>query len=126
MPEILHNLSLSEFKTQLSTLPKDHIIVVRFTAEWCGPCQTINGECDHFFANCNDKIIPIVIDIEESIDLYVAMKRYKMINGIPVLFAYYGNGLQEQWYVPNASVVGGNKNNLIQFFNQCTMHVTKS
>ena len=119
MPEILNNLSLEEFKTQLNILHKDHIIIVRFTAEWCGPCKSIDSECNAFFSNCSDKIHPIIIDIDESLDLYVALKRYKMINGIPALFAYYGNDLNDKWYIPNNSIVGADKKALSDFFIKC-------
>ena len=123
MPEILNNLTLEEFKNQLNILPHDDIIIVRFTAEWCGPCQQINDVCNDFFSKCDKKIHPIIIDVDESIDLYISMKRYKMINGIPALLAYFGNNLQEKWYIPNLSVIGANKQNLISFFNDCTKRI---
>ena len=125
MSEILYNLSLEEFKNQLNILSNDDIIIVRFTAEWCVPCQQINQECDDFFKNCNKKIHPIIIDIDESIDLYVTMKRYKMINGIPALLAYYGNDNRDHWDIPSNSVIGGNKKNLEVFFNMCNLHLKK-
>ena len=125
MPEILTNLSLEEFKNQLNILPKDDIIIVRFTAEWCQPCQKINEECNDFFNNCNKRIHPIIIDIDESLELYITMKRHKMINGIPVLMAYYGNDKKDHWYVPSDSVIGGNKKDLAMFFNNCELHITK-
>lgn len=125
MTEILYNISLDEFKNRLKELSKNQIIIVRFTAEWCSPCQLINNDCDEYFKNCNKNIQPIVIDIEESIDLYVIMKRYKMVTGIPTLLAYYGDDNKDHWYIPTKSIVGGNKKNLLSFFNECSIHVNK-
>ena len=124
MSEILYNLSLEEFKNQLDKLPKEDIIIVRFTAEWCVPCQSINKECEDFFKNCNKRIHPIIIDIDESIELYVTMKRYKMVSSIPVLLAYYGNEKRDYWYIPSNSIIGGNKKYLELFFNTCKLHIT--
>ena len=125
MPEITYNISLNEFKTALNNLPADSIIILRFTAEWCEPCQKINNDCNSFFSTCNEKIIPFVIDVEQSLDLYGTLKKYKMINGIPALLAYYGNDKQHHWFVPNYSIVGGNKEKLNEFFLQCNNHIKK-
>ena len=79
MTKVIHNITLDEFKTALSNLSKDSMIILRFTAEWCSPCQKINEDCNNFFSTCDEKITPYVIDISESLDLYATLKKYKMI-----------------------------------------------
>ena len=123
MTKVIHNITLDEFKTALSNLSKDSMIILRFTAEWCSPCQKINEDCNNFFSTCDEKITPYVIDISESLDLYATLKKYKMINGIPALLAYHGNDKQDNWFIPNDSVVGGNKELLKAFFIRCNNHI---
>lgn len=126
MSKILYNISTEEFRNRLNILENNEIIIIRFTAEWCKPCQEINQECNDFFENCNQKIFPIIIDIDESIDLYITMKRYKMVNGIPALLAFYGNDQKDKkdhWYIPSNSVIGSNKKNLSLFFKTCEMNI---
>ena len=123
MPEIIKDISLDNFKTMLSELDTNKVIILRFTAEWCGPCKNIDGICNNYFGLCSNDITPVVVDVVETIDLYVLYKRYKMLNGIPALYAYYGNNRQEPWYVPNDSVNTGDSKQVTEFFNRCTQHI---
>jgi len=123
MESIIENIDLTTFKTMLSTLPSNNMIIVRFTAEWCRPCQTISPSCDEYFSKCHDNIHPIIIDIDEALDLYGNLKRYKMVNGIPALLAFYGDCKQDNWYIPNDSHVGGDISSLSNFFKRCDEHI---
>ena len=123
MPDIITDISLETFNGLVNTLPSDSLIIIRFTAEWCGPCQRINGICDEYFKKCSNKIFPVVIDVDESIDLYVRFKRQKMLNGIPALLAYHGNNKQDVWYVPNDCILDGDIEKVKAFFNRCSTHI---
>mgnify|MGYP003677947869 CR=1 FL=1 len=125
MPEVITNISLATFKEMLNNLTPENLIILRFTADWCGPCQRINDDCTNFFKNCSDKIYPIIIDVDESIDLYVTLKRYKMLNGIPALLAYHGNNKQDHWYISNDSVNTGDKTQVQQFLLRCNNYTNK-
>ena len=76
MPEVIHNISLNEFKIALSNLSTDSMIILRFTADWCAPCQKINDDCNNYFSTCNEKITPFVIDVEEFLALYSTLIKY--------------------------------------------------
>ena len=123
MPEVINDITLEDFKTMLSKLEPNKVILLRFTAEWCGPCKGIDAICNNYFNLCSNDIQPIVVDIVETIDLYMVYKRYKMLNGIPALFAYYGNAKQDPWYVPNDSVNTGDNRQVMDFFNRCSTHI---
>ena len=123
MPEVINDITLENFKTMLSNMEPNNVIILRFTAEWCGPCKGIDAICNNYFNLCSNDIQPIVVDVDETIDLYMVYKRYKMLNGIPALFAYYGNAKQDQWYVPNDSVNTGDNRQVMDFFNRCSTHI---
>lgn len=98
------------------------MIIIKFTADWCGPCKAIKSTVHECYSKCPESIKLIEIDIDESIDLYVFLKNKKMINGIPALLAYY-SGEKEFFYVPDDSCLGGNVNNVKQFFQRCIDYV---
>ena len=123
MPEVINDITLENFKTMLSNMEPNNVIILRFTAEWCGPCKGIDAICNNYFNLCSNDIQPIVVDVDETIDLYMVYKRYKMLNGIPALFAYYGNAKQDPWYVPNDSVNTGDNRQVMDFFNRCSTHI---
>ena len=129
MPEPITDISLDDFKAALENLEPNKIIILRFTAEWCGPCKRIDPICTAYFEQCSPDIQPIVVDVDETIDLYMIYKRYKMLNGLPAIFAYYGNERQDQdpsrWYVPNDSVNTGDNTQVMEFFNRCSMQINK-
>ena len=55
----------------------------------------------------------IIIDVDESRDIYAFLKSKKQINGIPVLMAYYkGN----ETFAPNDSVTGADIGAINSFF----------
>ena len=120
MPEIIRDIPLNDFKNMIRNLEPNKVIILRFTAEWCGPCKGIDDICNKYFSVCSNDIQPIVVDVDETIDLYMLYKRYKMLNGIPALYAYYGNNKQEPWYIPNDSVNTGDNNQVMNFFNRCS------
>jgi thiol-disulfide isomerase/thioredoxin len=103
-------------------LPSKHIIILKFTAEWCGPCATIKPLCDAFIKNKPNNILYFEIDIDNSLDLYIKLKKYKILNGIPALLAYYP-GEREHWYVSDDCQLDSNKDGVIQFFNRCLNYV---
>ena len=123
MPTVIHNLSLAEFQSLLEKNTPDKIIILRFTAEWCVPCKGIDSICEQYFNTCSDNIQPVVIDVEETMDLFMLYKRCRCFNGIPALFAYHGNNMLEPWYISNDSINTGDKQQVMDFFNRCTMHI---
>lgn len=107
---------------ELTTLQRsfrDRIIVVKFSAEWCGPCKKIKPLWNEWISIVSSNIVIVDIDIDESIDLYVQLKAKKMVKGVPTILAFYGDIMRDQWYIPDDSVSGGNEGDVKNFMNRC-------
>jgi thioredoxin 1 len=95
------------------------LVIVKFSADWCGPCKLIKPLVDGFYANSPHDVICCDIDIEENIDLYAYLKKNKMVNGIPTILMYKrGN----KSFAFDDSVVGSDAMQLDAFFKRCNMH----
>ena len=64
------------------------IMVFKFGADWCKPCQTIKNDVEQYFANTPDNVLCFDLDIDESFDLYAFLKSKKMVTGVPSILAY--------------------------------------
>tara|TARA_Y100000389_G_scaffold203132_1_gene250580 strand:+ start:81 stop:482 length:402 start_codon:yes stop_codon:yes gene_type:complete len=93
-------------------------IIIKFGATWCGPCQRIKKLCDKLHMELSDDILYCDIDIDDNVELYVALKSKKMINGVPTLLAYvkHNNRDMNSWYASDLSVLGSDTNNITNFF----------
>ena len=95
------------------------VIVVKFGAEWCGPCKKIKPLWNEWISLIPSNIIIVDIDIDESIELYVQLKARKMVKGVPTILAFAGDVKRDQWYIPDDSVSGGNEGDVKNFMNRC-------
>ena len=113
-------LNSDHLQTHQSELKKGEIIILRFTADWCQPCKSINPLCQKMEKEFEsiDNIKYYEIDIDESIDLYIKLKRYKMVSSIPALLMWK-NGERENWYVPDLCVNTSNLTEVQLFFENC-------
>jgi len=105
------------FKMQ-SDLTRQQMIIIKFTADWCGPCQGIKCLVKELVEELPDSIKFYEIDIDESLELYAKFKSKKMVNGIPAILGFKG-GEKEHWYIADDSVLGGNKEEIKKFFLRC-------
>jgi thioredoxin 1 len=116
MSNILYDLSIDELiKLQNKTQETDKIIV-KFSASWCAPCKKINPIVDEYKTKMKNNHYLVLIDIDESVELYISLKRFKMVNGIPAILLYNG-GVREKWYIPDNSVLGGDVNGVTALLN---------
>lgn len=106
----------------INNLVDNQLIIVKFTAEWCGPCQGIKSLVKEQVKLLPDSVQFYEIDIDESLELYMKLKQKKMVNGIPAILAYKSLEDKEYWYVPDDSVLGANKNNVTDFFTRCIQY----
>ena len=120
MGEIINEETL---KIKQENLKEKELIVLKFTADWCGPCKSIKDICMQFEKTRPLSIQYYEIDIDESIELYMKLKKMKMLNGIPALFAYK-NGTKDYWYIPDDSQLGSDKKNVLLFFDRCLKYVS--
>ena len=111
----LNEEKLFKMQSELTSL---QMIIIKFTADWCGPCQGIKGLVEELVKELPDSIKFYEIDIDESLELYAKFKKNKMVNGIPAILGFKG-GEKEYWYIPDDSVLGGNKEEIKKFFARC-------
>ena len=95
-------------------------IIVRFTAKWCRPCQNIAPLYYQLLNYMPNTVLPVILDVDISTDIYLYMKRHKMVNGIPAFFCYYQGSTS---YIPVDICVGADANQLKLFFERCYIHL---
>jgi len=95
-------------------------IILKFGAEWCGPCKQIDPLVHQLMAQMPEDIKCYVLDIddENSFDLYAFLKSKRMVNGVPVLLCYKQGNVS---WVPNEVVVGANPDHVRAFFERCLL-----
>jgi len=115
----LHSLSKQGLATLLENNPG--VVILKFGAEWCGPCKKIEGIVYEWFSKLPEnetQCVLIDIDDDECFDLYATLKSKKMVNGVPTILAYVkGN----KTIIPDFNVVGTDSTQLNYFFNRCLM-----
>ena len=106
-------LSRQDFEKLLANNPGK--IILKFGAEWCGPCKRIEALVNQWFnvLSSNQSINCFMIDVDESFDLYGAFKSKRQINGIPAIMCFNKGNLS---YIPDANVVGADVNQINEFF----------
>jgi len=93
------------------------VMIFKYTAEWCKPCQSIKKEVDDHFQNISsDSILCFEVDIDENFDLFAYMKTKKMMKGIPTLMAYKKGSTS---FVLNDSISGADIGEVNAFFDRC-------
>jgi thiol:disulfide interchange protein len=117
------SISEQDLKIKQSLLGEKELIIIKFTATWCGPCKIIKECCNQFQEKKPDCIQYYEIDIDESLELYMKLKKMKMVNGIPAIIVFKG-GLKEHWFIPDETHVGSNIQQLQQFFMKCLKYVS--
>ena len=113
----MNKQSIINFQNSENTISKQ-IIIIKFGADWCGPCQKIKDTVYDWFGQMPQNVICADIDVDENLELYAALKSKKMVNGIPIILAYYGHE-KDHWYIPDDSVSGTDQNEINNFFNRC-------
>ena len=106
--------SLAEFKTILENNPGQ--IIIKFGAEWCKPCQTVEPLVKKWFAAMPDTVQTILIDVDECFELYAYMKSRRMIHGIPAILMYLKGNTD---FIYDDSVASSKAADIDAFFNRC-------
>ena len=115
-PIITKIASVAEFSQLLQN--NQGLIILKFGAEWCGPCKKIEGLVNHWFANMPAEVQCGLIDVDENIELYGFLKSKKRINGIPAILCYVKGNTH---YIPDDMAVGADDKQINGFF-QRSLH----
>ena len=92
------------------------VIIIKFSATWCGPCKKIEALVEKYFEVMPDEISIFEVDIDQGFDIYGFLRSKKVVNGIPVILAYYKGNVH---YVPDDIVIGSDPTQLDKFFSRC-------
>jgi thiol-disulfide isomerase/thioredoxin len=116
MPKTIltETLSLQDFSEILKQ--NDGIVVLKFGAEWCGPCKKIEQQVYAVFSQMPMNVQPIIVDVDESFELYAFLKSKKIVRSIPTLLCYEKGNVS---YVPDDVVVGASVDEMNVFFKTC-------
>lgn len=95
------------------------IIVIKFTADWCGPCKKVKPYVTEKMKNLPDNAMCLNIDVDESFDVYAFLKQKKMVRGVPSFLCYSKNFDKDYPYIPKHSYSGSHEGKLDQFFSSC-------
>jgi thioredoxin 1 len=110
---VVEEFSRSDFEELLRQNPGK--VVLKFGATWCGPCKTIEPLVNQWFSKMPETVRYATIDIDESFDLYGALKTKRQINGIPAILCFNKGNVS---YIPDITVVGANVDQVNAFFRQ--------
>mgnify|MGYP001320572351 FL=1 len=123
--ETFKDISLENFKELLYNIDNNTKVIIKFTAIWCAPCKKIQPVVKELVNDLPNNIKFIEIDIDESLELYVLLKKYKQVNGIPAILVYNNRNTEDdKWYISNDSVLGGDIESIKQLFDRTIKSLT--
>jgi thioredoxin 1 len=111
---VMTEMSKEDFVIALNNNPG--ALVIKFGAEWCGPCKRIDPMVYEWMSRLPPTIQGAVIDIDDNFDIYALLKSKRIVNGVPVILCYKKGNLTP---VPDHIVVGADENQIRQFFDVC-------
>lgn len=102
-------------KQKNAVIADGKIYIVKFTADWCKPCQRIKHVCLEWQQALGDAVVFVEINIDNEIDIYSFFKRKRVIRGIPAILAWKSHDAANDFW-PQDSVCSGSAADVISFF----------
>lgn len=115
---IITELDRNQFMDLLKVNPG--LIIIKFTATWCGPCKKIGPFVEDQFSKTPENVLCANIDIDDNFDIYAFMKTKKMVKGIPAILAYKKGNTN---FAPDFSISGSDQEKVIEFFKECVKYI---
>ena len=113
--EIKTTLRVHDFDEVLKSNPG--LILIKFGASFCKPCQVIKDSVHSYFSELPDTVVCYDIDIEEDDELFSMLRKKRLVSSIPTILAYQQ---QNTDIGPNDSVAGIHVH---EFFNRCNSYI---
>jgi thioredoxin 1 len=117
-PNIITDMDRNRFQTELANNRGG--LILKFGAEWCSPCKKIDPLVYSFMNGLPENIQGAIIDIDDNFDIYAFLKTKKQVSAVPTLL-FYKKG--NTTWVPDASLVGADENQIRLFFQNCFRQV---
>jgi thioredoxin 1 len=111
LPIITSTVTTQDFVVLLEQNPG--LVIAKFGAEWCGPCKRIEEIVQKCMGQMPTTIQCLVLDVDESFELYAFLKSKKIVTSIPTIVCYEKGNTS---YIPNDVVVGADHNQINIFF----------
>ncbi len=102
------NENIVELKTrdELAIFIKKYpVVILKFTATWCGPCKRIAPLVKELFSKMPNNVYMVVIDIDKAKDIATFLH----IKSVPTMCNYIKGE-------PMDSVIGSNPDKITSFF----------
>tara|TARA_Y100000816_G_scaffold280093_1_gene253094 strand:- start:4052 stop:4432 length:381 start_codon:yes stop_codon:yes gene_type:complete len=115
--KIITQLDRNEFKNLIKS--NEGLVIIKFTASWCGPCKTIAPFVEDQFLKTPEIVTCANIDVDDNFDIFAYMKSKKMVKGVPTILAYKKDNKS---FAPDFSISGSKEDDLINFFKECVMY----
>ena len=118
--DIISELEQTDLESLIKCIDQDgdKILLLKFSADWCKPCQSVAQLCVDNFGDMPNNVVIANIDIDEALDLYMFLKKKRMLTGIPCILSWHPveDRDYEKWYIPDDSVLSSSKPDHISFF----------
>jgi len=119
-PTITKVSSVAEFQSILKENPG--LVLLKMGAEWCGPCKRIHKEVEQGLAALPANVQKVVLDIDESLELYAYLKKLKRVNGIPAILFWVRGNMSD---IMDDVVLGADSAQVIAFFRRAIVNAHK-
>jgi thiol-disulfide isomerase/thioredoxin len=120
LPVITKINRVKDFQDLLEKNPG--LIIIKFGAAWCGPCKMIEQPMYILFAQMPENVQPVLIDVDECVELYSFMRNKRIFKGVPALLCYYAENTSPY---PDDMVIGADIPQLNLFFQRCFHKATE-
>lgn len=110
--------SMEAFQELLASNPG--IVILKFGADWCGPCKKIAPTVHEWFTRFEPlaHVQTVMVDVDESVEVYGFLTKKKMIKGVPALLMYKKGNLN---YTCDDMVNTSDQTQVDAFFNRCCL-----
>jgi thiol-disulfide isomerase/thioredoxin len=92
------------------------LLIIKLGAEWCGPCKKIESAVNFYMSHMPANATCVMVDIDESFDLYSFLKFKKVVNGIPSILMYEKGNTN---FIPDEVHIGSDVAKVQMFFEKC-------
>ena len=91
------------------------ILIVKFTATWCGPCKRINTWIQHYLSEFSSDVKYLEVDLDDFGDVASSCK----IKTIPETRCYVNSDLMHTF-------IGSSREDLVNFFTKVSKEYAKT